>query len=41
MIALAEFETEREIEAMIQGADDALMFEAWSRIDHIRAERVA
>ena len=42
MIALAEFKTEREIEREIQAADDALMFEAWSRIDgHIRAERVA
>ena len=42
MIALAEFQTEREIEQVIQDADDALMLEAWSRIDaHICAERVA
>ena len=42
MIALAEFQSEREIEEIVQGADDALMFEAWSRTDaHIRAERVA
>ena len=42
MIALAEFQTEREINQIIQDADDALMLEAWSRIDaHICAERVA
>ena len=42
MIALAEIQTEREIEQIIQDAEDALMLEAWARIDaHIRAERVA
>lgn len=42
MVALAEFLTEREIEEIMQGADDALMLEAWSRTDaHIRGERVA
>ena len=42
MIALAEFQTEREIEKIIRDAEDALMLEAWSHTDaHIRAERVA
>lgn len=42
MIALAEFQTEREIEQIIQAADDAIMFEAWSRCDgFVAAERVA
>ena len=42
MVALAEVQTEREIEQTIQDADDAIMLEAWSRIDaFIAAERVA
>jgi len=42
MIALAEFQTEREINQIIQDADDRAWLEALERIDaHIRAERVA
>ena len=42
MVALAEFQTEREIEQIIRDADDSIMFEAWSRMDRfIAAERVA
>ena len=42
MIAFAEIQSERAIDQIIQDADDALMLEAWSRIDaYIAAERVA
>ena len=42
MVALAEFQTEQEIEQIIQDADDKAKIEAWSRIDRfIAAERVA
>jgi len=42
MVALAEIQTEREIEQIIQDADDKATLEAWSRLDsYIAAERVA
>jgi hypothetical protein len=42
MVAFAEVLVEREIEQIIQDADDAAMLEVWSRIDgYVAADRVA